>query len=307
MTVSNAFSRPDQLSARCGTRSWPPRRNSATSVPTRPARALARGTTGPSGSCSPTPSRRRSPTTWRPVPRRHRRRTGPDRSRPDPAIDEVGDRVPAGDVAMDGALVYHCDPPRPRSSGCRDASSRWCSSTRTPRPTSRASTSTTAAAPARPRGTWSTSGTGGSASSPPVWSARTASSRPTATGPGVRPGEPDARLARRPRPGRRHPVVLRHGTARTTKPTGPSTTARRRTGSPPSCASPTSWPHGVMLAAADPRPAGARGPVRGRLRRQPAGDPDAPGADHSPPGPAGQGPHRGRRAHGGHRGGETGP
>ena len=46
--------------------------------------------------------------------------------------DETAGRIPARDVPMDGALVYHCDPRSPALGWLRAAqAARWSSSTRT--------------------------------------------------------------------------------------------------------------------------------------------------------------------------------
>ncbi len=60
--------------------------------------------------------------------------------------------------------------------------------------------------------------------------------------------------------------------------------------------------HGVVGSRRGPRAQRARRPVGGRVRRQPAGQPGEPRADHRPPGRRGQGPGRRRRPHRRHAG-----
>ena len=128
MTVSNAFSRPDQLSSALRERILG-RPQLGYAGPDPAARVLARGPVGSVGVLLTGSLTRRSRTKSPPtfvgaVPSSRRRsRTDALSCRPH------GDVVPARDVAIDGALVYTCDPSLRRGwLGRRD--SRWSRSTR---------------------------------------------------------------------------------------------------------------------------------------------------------------------------------
>ena len=173
MTVSNAFSRPDQLSGRCASASSPPPRSSATSAPTRPA-----------GRCPGHRRCRRHPADQvahlrlhrrggHRLPRRHRRRAGAVRGGPDAADRRRARAAPSPPAtwrwtARSSKLVRTT---RPRWTGWSAAGSRSSTSTRA-RPGSPASTSTTVAVPGPRPSTCSTSGTAASASSPALRPAR---------------------------------------------------------------------------------------------------------------------------------------
>ena len=126
MTVSNAFSRPDQLSDTLRRTIWTPPGSWAMSAPIPPRVPSRAARPGPSASCSQRPCGTPSPTTSRWVPRRHHRRPRPDRSGADPDLHHAAaDIVPARDAALDGAIVYACDPDTTAADWLLSAGCRW--------------------------------------------------------------------------------------------------------------------------------------------------------------------------------------
>ena len=114
MTVSNAFSRPDQLSAALREKILAAAAELGYAGPDPAARTLARGADRHGrASCSTarpaTPSPTSSPTAFLAVDRRG---AGPRRAGPDPAAEprHAATSVPVRDVAMDGAIIYSCSP-----------------------------------------------------------------------------------------------------------------------------------------------------------------------------------------------------
>ena len=115
MTVSNAFSRPDQLSASLRVKILAAAEELGYVGPDPSGRALARGTTGAVGilltDAVQTAFADDVATSFLGAIADELAPTGLALTLL-PTV-EVGDRVPARDVAMDGALVYHCDPTSP--------------------------------------------------------------------------------------------------------------------------------------------------------------------------------------------------
>ena len=153
MTVSNAFSRPDQLSAELRDRILAAADELGYVGPDPAARALARGTTGAVGivltSVIGTAFGDEVATQFLGAIVEGLAPSGLSLTLL--STEETGGRMPARDVPMDGTLVYHCDP--------RSPALDWLQRRKLPhrlrRPgadptTCRASTSTIAAAPARP-------------------------------------------------------------------------------------------------------------------------------------------------------------
>jgi DNA-binding LacI/PurR family transcriptional regulator len=162
MTVSNAFSRPDQLSADLREKILAAAAELGYVGPDPAARALARGRTGSVGLML---NERISEAFEDAVASKFLASVADALATHGLALTlltraEGTTFVPARDVAMDGVLVYICEP-ESRDLACRRSRSTRTSATACPR-----STSTTAAAPARPPSTSSTSATPGSASSP---------------------------------------------------------------------------------------------------------------------------------------------
>lgn len=112
MTVSNAFSRPDQLSAELRERILEAARELGYAGPDPSARALARGSTGAVGvvltDSLEYPFTDEVAMSFLGAIARELEPTGLALTLLSGA--ETEDRVPARDVAMDGALVYSCDP-----------------------------------------------------------------------------------------------------------------------------------------------------------------------------------------------------
>jgi DNA-binding LacI/PurR family transcriptional regulator len=112
MTVSNAFSRPDQLSAPLRERILEAARELGYAGPDPSARALARGSTGAVGvvltDSLEYPFTDEVAMSFLGAIARELEPTGLALTLLSGA--ETEDRVPARDVAMDGALVYSCDP-----------------------------------------------------------------------------------------------------------------------------------------------------------------------------------------------------
>ena len=203
MTVSNAFSRPDQLSATLRSTILAAAESSVTSGPTRrPGRWPAAHRLGrrPADRLAELRLHRRGRDR---LPRRDRRRARADRAGPHAAV-RLGHR----DASRPATSRWTARSSTPASrlgraaTGCvrRNLPARL----RRPGPAAgrhRASTSTTAAGPAPPRSTWSTSATAASASSAASGTARTASSSSRLASEHHVPGA-DAGLARRARAGR---------------------------------------------------------------------------------------------------------
>ena len=115
MTVSNAFSRPDQLSAELRTRILAAADELGYVGPDPAARALARGTTGAVGivltSVIGTAFADEVATQFLGAILDGLAPSGLSLTLL--STEEAGGRVPARDVPMDGTLVYHCDPTSP--------------------------------------------------------------------------------------------------------------------------------------------------------------------------------------------------
>ena len=169
MTVSNAFSRPDQLSAALRERILAGAAELGYVGPDPAARTLARGRhrhgRDPAHRvAAATPSTDEYTTAFLAAITEELARRGPGAHA---AAQRPGRRVvPARDVAMDGAIVYSCRPGATASTGCAGGGCRWCSSTSRPRPAHTAINVDDRAAAARGRATSSSSGTGGSRWSP---------------------------------------------------------------------------------------------------------------------------------------------
>ncbi len=115
MTVSNAFSRPDQLSAALREKVLATADELGYAGPDPSARALARGSTGAVGivltDSAVTAFTDEVATRFFGAIATELAPTGLALTLV-PAV-EVGDQVPARDVPMDAALLYHCDPQSP--------------------------------------------------------------------------------------------------------------------------------------------------------------------------------------------------
>ena len=115
MTVSNAFSRPDQLSADLRDRILAAADDLGYVGPDPAARALAKGTTGAVGivltSIVGSAFSDEVATEFLGAISRELAPTGLSLTLL--SSDETAGRIPARDVPMDGALVYHCDPRSP--------------------------------------------------------------------------------------------------------------------------------------------------------------------------------------------------
>ncbi len=115
MTVSNAFSRPDQLSADLRDRILAAAADLGYVGPDPAARALARGTTGAVGivltSVIGTAFGDEVATEFLGAIVEELAPSGLSLTLL--STEETGGRVPARDVPMDGTLVYHCDPQSP--------------------------------------------------------------------------------------------------------------------------------------------------------------------------------------------------
>ena len=176
MTVSNAFSRPDQLSPTLRDRILAVADELGYVGPDPAARALAKGTTRAVGILL-TDSLSQAfgdevATTFLGAIADELAPTGLGLTLL--TTNAAGNVIPARDVAMDGAWCTRATRRTPASSGSCAARSRSSSSTRS-RPTA-TRTSPTARAPGPPLSTWSTSATGGSGWSPAASAAPTACS-----------------------------------------------------------------------------------------------------------------------------------
>ena len=305
MTVSNAFSAPDQLSADLRERILA----AAAELGLRRAR--------PGG---PRPGPRHDRRRRRAAHRLAARTPSPTRSRPASSAPSPTSSRPTG-LAL---TLLTSDGPR-RRRGARPRRRRWTarSSTRAassrrrrladpPRaaarlrrpgsrsPASRASTSTTAAAPAPPPSTSSTSATAGSAivnRRARAWPDEVVASRHRRQ---ARVAPAAARLARAA-DGRGHRAAHRRGRRLDRgrdhrRAAQPRRRPRRDPGALQRDDRPTAilcfsdvMAFRVVRIARGAGPAGARGPLGHRLRRQSAGQPDAPRPDHRAAGRPGEG------------------